>query len=74
MRIVLDPDEPGETVLNGTFYNGVIANAQYFGGGMHIAPDASMTDGVFDVVFLGNLTTGDCNRHPGFRRNAERNK
>ena len=57
MRIVLDPDEPGETVLNGTFYNGVVANAQYFGGGMHIAPDASMTDGVFDVVFLGNLTT-----------------
>ena len=57
MRIILDPGEPDEIVLSGTFYNGVVANAQFFGGGMHVAPQASMIDGVFDVVCLGNLTT-----------------
>ena len=30
----------------------VIANCQYYGGGMHIAPTASPTDGVFDVVVI----------------------
>jgi diacylglycerol kinase (ATP) len=32
----------------------VIANCQYFGGGMRMAPNASPTDGVFDVVLVGN--------------------
>jgi YegS/Rv2252/BmrU family lipid kinase len=32
----------------------VIANCQYFGGGMRMAPSASPTDGVFDVVLVGN--------------------
>ena len=32
----------------------VIANCQYFGGGMRIAPSASPTDGVFDVILIGN--------------------
>lgn len=30
----------------------VVANCQYYGGGMHIAPSASPTDGVFDVVVI----------------------
>ena len=30
----------------------VIANCQYFGGGMQVAPSASCTDGVFDVVLI----------------------
>ncbi|GAC1506439.1 MAG: diacylglycerol kinase family lipid kinase [Candidatus Dormibacteraceae bacterium] len=32
----------------------VIANCQYFGGGMRMAPAASPTDGVFDVILIGN--------------------
>jgi len=31
-----------------------IANCQYFGGGMRMAPGASPTDGVFDVIVVGN--------------------
>lgn len=33
----------------------VVANCQYFGGGMRIAPDADPNDGLFDVVILGDL-------------------
>jgi diacylglycerol kinase (ATP) len=32
----------------------VVANCQFFGGGMRIAPSASPTDGVFDVILIGN--------------------
>jgi diacylglycerol kinase (ATP) len=30
----------------------VIANCQFFGGGMQMAPSASPTDGVFDVILV----------------------
>lgn len=33
----------------------VIANCQYFGGGMRMAPSAKPTDGVFDVIVVGNV-------------------
>lgn len=33
----------------------VIANGQYFGGGMKIAPEAELSDGQLDVVTLGDL-------------------
>lgn len=32
--------------------NVAVANGQYFGGGMHIAPEAQVDDGFFDVVTL----------------------
>ena len=32
----------------------VIANCQFFGGGMQMAPSASPTDGVFDVILVKN--------------------
>ena len=32
----------------------VVANCQFFGGGMRMAPSASPTDGVFDVILIGN--------------------
>ncbi len=32
-----------------------VCNARYFGGGMMIAPDARMNDGLFDVVALGDI-------------------
>lgn len=31
-----------------------IANGQYFGGGMRVAPDANPNDGLFDVVLMGS--------------------
>jgi len=34
-----------------------VANARYFGGGMMIAPDADLNDGLFDVVNIGDLST-----------------
>jgi len=37
----------------------VIANGQYFGGGMWIAPQAKTDDGLFDVIILGDLTRGE---------------
>jgi YegS/Rv2252/BmrU family lipid kinase len=33
----------------------VVANGQYFGGGMKIAPQASLSDGLFDITVLGDL-------------------
>src|SRR3989475_13179574 len=32
----------------------VVANCQFFGGGMQMAPSASPTDGVFDVILIKN--------------------
>jgi diacylglycerol kinase (ATP) len=46
----------GRTILEGPIFNVAIANGQYFGGGMKIAPDADPGDGQFDVVAMGDLT------------------
>ncbi|MEL4505744.1 diacylglycerol kinase family protein [Luteococcus sp. H138] len=32
-----------------------VANAGHFGGGMHIVPDADVTDGLLDVLIVGDL-------------------
>jgi len=40
----------------GPMQNVVVANGRYFGGGMQIAPQASIDDGLFDVVTIGELT------------------
>jgi diacylglycerol kinase (ATP) len=37
----------------------VVANGSYFGGGMKICPDASPSDGAFDVLLIGDLTKRD---------------
>jgi YegS/Rv2252/BmrU family lipid kinase len=39
--------------------NVAVANGQYFGGGMWVAPQAKMDDGLFDVIILGDLTKRD---------------
>ena len=36
-----------------------MANGRYHGGGMLIAPGASMTDGLFQVTVIGNLHMAD---------------
>ena len=33
----------------------VVANGRYFGGGMHIAPEAKLDDNLLDMVVLGNF-------------------
>ncbi|HEY1960963.1 MAG TPA: hypothetical protein VGG69_00975, partial [Rhizomicrobium sp.] len=35
-----------------------IANGQYFGGGMRVAPDAKPDDGLFDIVIMGTAPKG----------------
>ena len=41
--------------VRGRINSVVLCNGRYFGGGMFIAPGASLDDGLFDVVILGNL-------------------
>lgn len=53
MRIKLD----GETIYDQQpRYFAVIANGKYFGGGMHIAPEANLNDGLFDVMLAGDFS------------------
>ena len=37
-------------------WNIAIANGQYHGGGMRVAPDASMCDGLLNITVIGDLT------------------
>ncbi len=46
-----DEERPLSTV------NFCIANARYFGGGMMIAPDARIVDGLLDVINIGDIRT-----------------
>ncbi len=48
----------------------VVANCQYFGGGMRMAPTASPTDGVFDVILVGNAGKLETIRGIGTVRNG----
>lgn len=52
MRIAVD----GDSVYAGPVVSAIVANGRYFGGGMKIAPGASMDDGLFDVFVLGDFT------------------
>ena len=47
-------DEGPETRL--TVTNFAVANARFFGGGMKIAPEALVDDGLFDVVAVGDVS------------------
>lgn len=53
-------NKPMTVVVDGTTYElpaaqqVVVANCQYYGGGMRMAPSASPTDGVFDVILIGD--------------------
>jgi diacylglycerol kinase family enzyme len=50
----------------------VVANGRYFGSGMGIAPEASMTDGQFDVVILGKVRIIDYLKYFGTLRRCEK--
>lgn len=48
-------DEKEEKQLN--TINFCVCNSRFFGGGMKIAPDAKINDGLFDVVNIGDIKT-----------------
>lgn len=54
-EIVID----NETALTGKMNSVIVANGRYFGGGMKVAPDALMDDGLFDIIILGDLSKMD---------------
>ena len=56
-KVVLRID--GEKSWEGSIYNVAVANGQYFGGGMWIAPEASLEDGIFEIVVMGDFGLGD---------------
>ncbi len=51
LEIVIDDGE----AIKGRMCMVAVANGQYFGGGMRIAPQASPVDGLLDVVVLGDM-------------------
>ena len=56
VRLFFDDDAaPVDATINTV----AVANGRFFGGGMYIAPDAELDDGLFDVVTLGDLGLTD---------------
>lgn len=51
IHLVLD----NGTELNLTALNVAVANGQYHGGGMWVAPEANVTSGKFHVTVIGNF-------------------
>lgn len=47
--------ESSEASFEGRAQNVVVANGQYFGGSMHVAPGAIPDDGLFDIVLFGDI-------------------
>jgi YegS/Rv2252/BmrU family lipid kinase len=46
----------GATIFSGPLVLCAAANGGWFGGGMHVAPDARIDDGLLDVVVVGELS------------------
>jgi diacylglycerol kinase (ATP) len=49
----------GHTVRTGPMHDVIVAIGRWHGGGMHLAPDASHDDGLFDVVLIGDVNKLD---------------
>ena len=43
----------------GRMHDVVVANGRYHGGAMLLAPEASVQDGLFDVLLIGDVSKGD---------------
>lgn len=52
LEVRLDGGPP----IEGDFFMAVVANGQYFGGGMWVAPQARIDDGSFEVVLLRDIS------------------
>ena len=55
VRVSLD----GQPAREGKIYSVAVANGRYFGGGMKVAPDAELDDGLFDVITMGDMGLSD---------------
>lgn len=55
-RVQLIFDGKVDDRVDVTTYVVAVANGRYFGGGMMIAPNAELDDGVFDVTVVGDLS------------------
>ncbi len=49
----------GKDRVESTISTVAVANGQYFGGAMHVAPNAELDDGLFDVIAMGDFGFGD---------------
>jgi diacylglycerol kinase (ATP) len=56
-QIRLKVDDTFEQTIRS--WNVVVANGQYHGGGMWVAPEASVDDGLFHVTIVGDLTLAE---------------
>lgn len=52
VRLSFDDEPPIDTIIQVC----AVANGRYFGGGMYIAPEAHLDDGLFDVVAIGDMS------------------
>ena len=43
----------------GVMYDVIVANCRYLAGGMHMSPGADPSDGLLDVLLIGNITKTD---------------
>lgn len=59
--LIIEVDERGERQL--TMANLSIANARFIGGGMKIAPEAQLDDGLLDVIAIGDMRTANILAH-----------
>ncbi|MEW6665687.1 MAG: diacylglycerol kinase family protein [Thermodesulfobacteriota bacterium] len=59
VRLRID-DSPEETVVA---WNVAVANGRYHGGGMWIAPDANVSDGLFHITIIGDFSLPEVFRH-----------
>ena len=51
LRLEID----GESI-EGRCNNVIVANGQYYGGGMHVAPEARLDSGVFEIFVIGDVS------------------
>jgi YegS/Rv2252/BmrU family lipid kinase len=56
----------------GKAINFVVANGKYFGNGLGIAPDASVTDGKFEIVIIGDVSLLDYFKNLGKVKKSEK--
>lgn len=58
-RVRLTFDDRAADASELTINTVAVANGRFFGGGMKVAPEAELDDGLFDVVALGDMSMGD---------------
>lgn len=56
----------------GKAINFVVANGKYFGNGLGVAPEASVTDGKFEIVIIGDITLLDYFKNLGTVKKCEK--